>query len=103
MNSTDMITTLGWLCYGAGVVAIVVYILHFAGRQGWKRPWNAAGLFFTSLALSQVPVLFRGAAELGELRAAVVVTICLIAATALQAMTALRRRRRGDDAAPDAR
>ena len=100
MNSTDMITTLGWLCYAAGVVAIVVYIIHFAGRQGWKRPWNAAGLFFTALALSQVPSLFRNAMDLGELRAAVIVTICLVAATGLQAMTALRkRRRREDDAA----
>jgi hypothetical protein len=102
MNSADMITTLGWLCYAAGVGAILVYIIHFAGRQGWKRPWNAAGLFFTALALSQAPTLFRNAQELGELRAAVIVTICLIAATGLQAMTALRRRKRREDAAPEA-
>jgi hypothetical protein len=91
-----MITILGWLCYATGAAALAVYIIHFAGRQGWKRPWNAAGLFFTALALAQIPTLFRNAVELSELRAAVVVTICLIGATGLQALTALRKRRDRD-------
>ena len=98
MNPSEMITILGWLCYAAGAVALGVYIIHFAGRQGWRRPWNAAGLFFTALALAFLPSLFRNAVDLGELRAAVIVTICLIGATGLQALTALRRRkvRQGD-------
>ena len=88
-----LITWLGWACYAGAAAAIIVYIIHFAQRQGWKRPWNAAGLFFTSLALSQAPTLFQSAAEPGEVRAAVVVTLCLLAATALQAFTALRKRK----------
>ncbi len=102
MGPTDMITVLGWLCYVAGGIALLVYIIHFAGRQGWKRPWNAAGLFFTALALAQVPTLFRTAVEISELRAAVIVTICLIAATGLQALTALRKRKLRPGEAPEA-
>ena len=97
MNPSEMITVLGWLCYAAGAVAIIVYVIHFAGRQGWRRPWNASGLFFTALALAFLPALFRDAVELEELRAAVIVTICLLGATGLQAMTALRKRRPRDD------
>ena len=93
MNPTEMISVLGWLCYGAGAIALLVYIIHFAGRQGWKRPWNAAGLFFTALALAQAPTLFRTATDIPELRAAVIVTISLIAAVGLQALTALRKRK----------
>jgi hypothetical protein len=102
MNSGSMVSSLGWLCYAAGAAAIIVYLVHFAGREGWRRPWNAAGLFFTALALSQLPVLFRNAVELEELRAAMIVTICMVAATGLQAMTALRKRRRREDAAVEA-
>ena len=102
MNSSEMITVLGWLCYAAGAIALAVYIIHFAGRQGWKRPWNAAGLFFTALALAQAPTLFRTAVDIPELRAAVIVTISLIAATGLQALTALRKRRDRTDADTEA-
>ncbi|MGZ8362295.1 MAG: hypothetical protein ACXW3D_00415 [Caulobacteraceae bacterium] len=89
---SEMITTLGWLCYAAGALALVVYIVHFAQRQGWKRPWNAAGLFFTSVALSQVPSLFTNLTQ-GQVRAAVIVSLCLAAAACLQAFAALRKRR----------
>jgi len=102
MNSSEMITVLGWLCYAAGAIALAVYIIHFAGRQGWKRPWNAAGLFFTALALAQAPTLFRTAVDIPELRAAVIVTISLIAATGLQALTALRKRRDREDSGAEA-
>jgi hypothetical protein len=97
MNSADTITLLGWLCYATGAAAIVVYVIHFAGRQGWKRPWNAAGLFFTAIALSQLPGLFRTAEDMADVRAAILVTACLIIATGLQAMSALRKRRERDD------
>ncbi len=90
---------LGWACYLGAAVAIIVYVIHFAGRQGWKRPWNAAGLFFTSIALSQTPYLFRTVSDRGGVRTAFVVTLCLLAATGLQAFVALRRRKaRAEDA-----
>jgi predicted membrane-bound spermidine synthase len=94
---SDPVTLLGWLCYLGAAVAIVVYLIHFAGRQGWKRPWNAAGLFFTAIALSQVPSLFQEGLAGRTLVAAAAVTLCLLAATALQAVTAMRRRRRRED------
>jgi len=94
---------LRWLCYLGAAAALVVYIVHFAGRQGWKRPWTAAGLFFTSAALAFLPSLFRAATDPGELRDAVIVTICLLAAVGLQALGALRRRRaRAEEARPAA-
>jgi hypothetical protein len=94
---TDPISWLGWLCYLGAAAAIVVYLIHFAGRQGWKRPWNAAGLFFTAIALSQVPTLFQGGLAGRTLTAAVVVTACLLIATGLQAWMAMRRRKRRED------
>ena len=97
-----LVTWLGWVCYAGAAVAIVVYVIHFAGRQGWKRPWNAAGLFFTSIALSQTPFLFQTVYDARGLRSAFLVTACLLAATGLQAFTALRRRRRREDAVPPA-
>ena len=96
--NTQIITWLGWACYAGAAAAIIVYLVHFAGRQGWKRPWNAAGLFFTAIALSQAPFLFQGA----PLWRIALVTFCLLIATGLQAMTALRRRRRAEDAQPPA-
>ncbi|MEI9964859.1 MAG: hypothetical protein WDM92_09200 [Caulobacteraceae bacterium] len=97
-----VVTWLGWACYAGAAAAIIVYVIHFAGRQGWKRPWNAAGLFFTSIALSQTPFLFQAIYDARGVRTAAIVTVCLLIATALQAFTALRRRRRRDDAAPAA-
>ena len=103
MSPIQIITWLGWACYAGALAAIVVYVIHFAGRQGWKRPWNAAGLFFTSIALTQTPFLFTTTDTRG-LRSAALVTVCLLAATALQGFVALRRRRRREDdaAAPPA-
>ena len=100
MSAVLLVVWLGWACYAGALAAIVVYVIHFAGRQGWKRPWNAAGLFFTAIALTQIPFLFEGAFYRGRLWRPVIVTVCLLTATGLQAMTALRRRRRADDAGP---
>ena len=97
MSPSLVIVWLGWACYAGALAAIVVYVVHFAGRQGWRRPWNAAGLFFTAIALTQVPILFQDA--LGQLWRATLVVFCLLAATAVQAYTALRPRRRADDPA----
>jgi len=97
MSPALLVVWLGWACYAGALAAIVVYVLHLAGRQGWKRPWNAAGLFFTAIALTQIPFLFEGAFYGGRMWRPVIVTFCLLAATGLQAMTALRRRRRAGD------
>ena len=99
MTSSLILTWLGWACYAGALAAIVVYVIHFAGRQGWKRPWNAAGLFFTAIALTQTPSLFLGGYDRAQLGRDATVTVCLLAATGLQAFTALRRRRRAGDAA----
>ena len=98
---SDPVTWLGWLCYAGAAVAIIGDLIHFAGRQGWKRPWNAAGLFFTAIALSQAPSLFQ---EASSLRAPVLLTVSLLAATGLQAFIAMRRRKRreGDTPPPGA-
>ena len=102
MSMSAALIWLGWACYAGAAVAIVVYVIQFAGRQGWKRPWNAAGLFFTSIALSQTPFLFQTVADRRGVRTAFIVTLCLLAATGLQAFVALRRRRaRDDDALAD--
>ena len=98
MSVATLISLLGWACYAGAAAAIVVYVIHFAGRQGWKRPWNAAGLFFTSIALSWTPFLFQTVVDGRGARDALIVTVCLLAAAVLQGMTALRRRKRRDDA-----
>ena len=102
MTPAALIIWLGWACYLGAAAAIAAYVAHFAGRQGWRRPWNAAGLFFTSISLSQTPSLFEDATDPKGLRTAVVVTACLLAATGLQAFTALRHRRDGPAAGADA-
>ena len=100
MSMSAILIWLGWACYVGAGVAIVVYVIHFAGRQGWKRPWNAAGLFFTSIALSQTPSLFQTVADRRGVRTAFIVTLCLLAATGLQAFVALRRRRARSEDTP---
>ena len=102
MSIAHIITGLGWACYAGAAASIIVYVVHFAGRQGWKRPLNAAGLFFTSIALSWTPFLFQTVMDGRGLRNAAIVTVCLLAAAILQSMTALRRRKRRDDAPPAA-
>ena len=96
MSPAIIITWLGWICFAGAGVALIVYLVHFAGRQGWKRPWNAAGLFFTSIALSQMPSLFQYVGDARGVGAAFVVTLCLLSVTGVQAFSALRRRRQED-------
>ena len=93
MTPTGLIVWLGWACYLGAAVAIVAYVLQFTGGKAWRRPWNAAGLFFTSIALSQTPYLFEDASDRRGLRTAVLVTLCLLASTGLQAFIALRPRK----------
>ena len=96
MSPGLIITWLGYACFLGAAVAFGVYVAHLAGRQGWKRPWNAAGLVFTSVALSQTPFLFQYVFDAKGLRTALIVTLCLLAATTAQSLTALRRRRQED-------
>lgn len=99
MTRVNLITWLGWFCFAGGGAAIVVYVVQFARRQEWRRPWNAASLIFTALALTQLPmILHLGAEEQGFISGLLAVA-CLSIAVGLQAVMALRpRRSRRDDA-----
>ena len=93
MTQYVAIIWLGWACYAGAAAMLIVYAVLFARGQGWTRPWNAAGLVFTSIALSQTPSLFRNVYNSRELFTAATVTACLLAAGALQAVAALRARK----------
>ena len=97
MTPSPLVIWMGWACYAGALVAIVVYVIHFAGRQGWKRPWNAAGLFFTAIALTQTPELFLNSYDRRTVLRAAIVTFCLLASAGVQSYTALRQRRRAGD------
>lgn len=99
MTSAALVTWLGWACYAGAAASLGAYLAVVLGRQGWRRPWNAAGLVFTSLALSQTPYLFDEALHGRGVGAALTVTFCLLAAAAAQAYAALRPRRRDGVAA----
>ena len=101
MTRAHILTWLGWFCFAGGGAAIIVYVVQFARRQEWRRPWNAASLIFTALALTQLPMfLHQGAQEQGFV-SGVMAVACLAVAVGLQAVMALRprRHRRSDDAA----
>ncbi len=93
MSAAWAITWLGRACLLGAAAAIGVYVAHLAGARGWKRPWNAAGLFFTAITLTQLPFLFENDTDPRGVRTAMIATVCLLAAAGLQAFTALRRRR----------
>lgn len=97
---TPAIIWLGWACYAGAAAAIVIYLRHLLGPEGWKRPWGAAGLLFTSLALGQTPFLFEDAYDRARISRAFVVSLCLLIAVALQAF-ALLRSRNAPGSAPD--
>ena len=96
-SASPFIVWLGWACYAGAAFAIVVYLAHLLGSQPHKRPWSAAGLLFTSLALGQIPFLFQDAYSSAQIARAAVVAACLLAALALQSLT-LFRIRAGDGA-----
>ena len=95
MSTSPFIVWLGWACYAGAAFAIVIFLAHLLGSQPHKRPWGAAGLLFTSVALGQAPFLFQDAYSGAQITRAAVVTACLLAALALQAF-ALFRIRAGD-------
>ena len=97
MSTVALVTWLGWACYAGAAGTLVAYLVQVLGRQGWRRPWNAAGLVFTSVALSQTPFLFDEAMYGRGLGTAMIVTFCLLASAIVQAYTALRPRRRGEE------
>lgn len=101
MNPPALVVWLGWACYAGALIAIVAYIVHFTRQRGWNRPWNAVGLFFSAIALTQTPAFFLGVYDGRSLARAVVVTVCLLGTTAVQAYNALRPRREGDRAPPE--
>jgi hypothetical protein len=85
VTASPFIVWLGWACYAGAAFAIVVYLRHLLGSQPHKRPWSAAGLLFTSLAMGQTPFLFEDAYSGSQIARAAVVTACLLTAVALQA------------------
>jgi len=94
MTRALILTWLGWACFAGGASALVIYGVHFARRQGWRRPWNAAGLLFNAAALTQVPFfLHQGAQDQGFI-SGVTGVACLLIGVLIQAVTALRTRRR---------
>lgn len=95
MTRTEILTYLGWACFAGGGAAIAVYLLHFLGRQGWRRPWNAAGLFFSAIALTQIP-LFMLADGADAFIPKALAVLCLLVGVALQTVMVLRTRRRTD-------
>lgn len=99
---TSAVAWLGWACYAGAGVAILVYLWHLLGPERSKRPVAAAGLLFTSLALSQTPFLFEDAFDRYRIARAGIVTVCLLAAVALQAHALLRPRREPPPALPEA-
>jgi len=96
-----VVTWLGWACYTGAAGTLAAYVALIAGRRRWRRAWNAAGLFFTSIALSQTPSLFGGVLYGRGVWTAAAVTACLLASAALQAVAALRPRRPQPQTAPD--
>jgi hypothetical protein len=101
MNPPSLVVWLGWACYAGAGVAIVAYIVHFTRQRGWNRPWNAVGLFFSAIALTQTPAFFLGIYDPRTLIRAVVVTVCLLGTTGVQVFIALRPRRRDGEGPPD--
>ena len=85
MSASPIIVWLGWACYAGAAFAIVVFLNHLLGRQPHKRPWSAAGMLFTSLAMGQTPFLFEDAYSGQQIARAAVVTGCLLAAVVFQA------------------
>jgi len=97
VSTVALVTLLGWTCYAGAAGALAAYLVLVLGRQGWRRPWNAAGLVLISVALSQTPFLFDEAMYGRGLGTAMIVTFCLLASAIVQAYTALRPRRRGEE------
>jgi len=85
MGASPFIVWLGWACYAGAAFAIVVFLRHLLSSKPHKRPWSAAGLLFTSLAMGQTPFLYEDAYSRAQLARAAVVTACLLMAVALQA------------------
>jgi len=85
VNFSPLIIWLGWACYAGAAFAIVVFLNHLLGSRTHKRPWSAAGMLFTSLAMGQTPFLFEDAYSGAQIARAAIVTLCLVLAVALQA------------------
>ncbi len=102
MGASPIIVWLGWACYAGAAFAIVVFLTHLLGRQTHKRPWSAAGMLFTSLAMGQTPFLFEDAYSGQQVARAAVVTACLLAAVVFQAYLLISPRADEDRRAPRA-
>jgi len=96
---SPIVIWLGWVCYAGAAFAIVVFLTHLLGSRPHKRPWSAAGMLFTSLAMGQTPFLFEDAYSRSQVARAAIVTSCLLLAVALQAYLLISPRA-NEDAPP---
>lgn len=94
---TDLVLdAFAWTCWIAAFGAIGAYAYSFIKHRPHSRLWNSAGLLLTGLALTQAPLFLRDGAAgpgPGALHAGLMIGF-LALAVLLQAVTALRRRRR---------
>jgi hypothetical protein len=86
---------LGWIGLAVALTGVVVYVLVLLRRPHLVRILNGSGLLFSSLALSQAPIVLSHAdgSDLFELEA---MMILLIAAVVAQITAALRNRKAWD-------
>ena len=100
MSYSPFIVWLGWACYAGAAFAIVVFLTHLLGSRPHKRPWSAAGMLFTSLAMGQTPFLFEDAYSGAQIARAAIVTACLLLGVGLQAYLLISPR--ADESGPAA-
>ncbi|NEX93314.1 hypothetical protein [Caulobacter sp. 17J65-9] len=96
MISDLVLNAFTWTCWLAALGAVGAYAYSFIKHRPHSRLWNSAGLLLTGIALTQVPLFLReGAAGPGPggLHAGLAIGF-LSLAVLLQAVTALRRRKR---------
>ena len=98
MGYSPLIIWMGWVCYAGAAFAIVVFLTHLLGSRPHKRPWSAAGMLFTSLAMGQTPFLFQDAYSGAQISRAAIVTLCFVLAVTFQAYLLISPR--ADESAP---
>ncbi len=94
----DILTVLSWASIAAGLAAFAVYFIVLLRRPRWIRLLNGSALFFTGIALTQLPLFLRDGAEGRAWLNGVVAVGCLLLAVLVQSLAALRDRKSWDGA-----
>jgi hypothetical protein len=99
----DVIGILSWACWIGAILSLAVYVYAFVLRPRGHRLLSTMGLFFTFVALTQIPLFLRHGAEGANFANAGFAVVSLLAAAVAQALVAVRgrsqdRRRRSGDA-----